>query len=402
MDEAILRKLLDSNTYRLEQVPMKFIRDEGDRISWNSRMVTLLGARGTGKTTMLLQQIKLHDPDQRTHLYLALDDTHFITHTLTDTVRAFYQLGYNHFYLDEVHKYATWSKELKSLYDTYNDIRIAFTGSSALEVLKGEADLSRRTLIYKIQGLSFREYLALFTDIHLPKLSLEDFLLKPNEYLHALPQDFKPYQYFRQYLQLGYYPFSAENPEETAMKLNQVVRLIIEYDLPSALETDVYNTRKLFQLLVIIAHSVPFKPNISKLSERIGISRNTLLQYLSFLRRADLVNAITVPGKSTSILQKPDKLYLENTNLMYTLAETAPNTGTLRETFVLNQLSFLHTVEYPKKGDFLVDGKYTLEVGGPGKDGKQIKGLKNSFILSDSSEWATLKSIPLWLAGMLY
>ena len=402
MEDTILHSLAEASIGRMQAAKGSLPRSEYGHFRWQERMITIIGARGTGKTTLMLQRMLAEDPEGKAHIYLALDDIHFALYRLTDTVKGLILLGYTHFYIDEVHKYAEWSRELKGLYDTNPDIQIVFSGSSALEVLKGKADLSRRTIIYTIQGLSFRQYLVLKHGIEMPVLSLDDMLLHANDYINDLPTGFRPYSFLGEYLQRGYYPFFLQSPESVSVRLRQVMRQVVEYDLEDALGFPVQQPEKMLQLLMIVAQSVPFKPNISKLSERIGVSRTTLVQYLGYLERADLIATLATPGKSISTLQKPDKVYLENTNLMYALAGYAPNTGTLRETFVMNQVGFQHTIEYPDKGDFYIDHKYTLEIGGPGKGSHQVQGIKNSFILTDESERAVMKFVPLWLAGMLY
>lgn len=295
-----------------------------------------------------------------------------------------------------------WSKVIKNIYDFYPDLKIIFTGSSIIDISKQEADLSRIAVIYELPGLSYREFLAMQYDLKFPKLSIEEILDK-NDSIHTLfPSDFKPLAHFSEYLQLGYYPLLLEEPLTSQYRMNQLIRTVVESDMAELKDFDIRNAKKMLQLLYVIAQQVPFSPNISKLAEQTGIHRNTLNNYLYFLEKTKLISLVYTSGKSTSTLQKPDKIYLNNTALIYTLAEDKSNIGNVRETFFHSQVSQIYSIDLPKKGDFYVGNKYTFEVGGKNKTQKQIKDVGNAFVVKDDISFSSGNVIPLWLFGFLY
>lgn len=360
------------------------------------------GARGIGKTTLLVQHLKqTHGFDEKA-IYLSLDDIYFLEYKLIDFVEVFYRNSGLFLYLDEVHKYPNWAIEIKNIYDTYSDIQIIFTGSSMLDIQQANADLSRRAIVYRMQGLSFRQFLQLKHNIKLPLLSLDSLLNQPNEIIANLPLSFKPYPFYRTYLQTGYYPFFMDRIEWFYDQLETTLKVVIESDFLRLQNIDVQNIPKIYKLLFAIATSPPFKPNIQRLSERTQVSRNALVQYFYYLEEADVLSLLQVEGKGLRKLQKPDKAYLENTNLLYMIAPTKLHLGMVRETFILNQLKMNHQVTYPKNGDFLVDETYTLEIGGASKSNKQIAGLENAFVVADDLDFAVGNKIPIWLFGLLY
>ncbi|MDX2245946.1 MAG: AAA family ATPase [Bacteroidia bacterium] len=387
---------------QVSRTTLNYHRDELKTYDWSLRLMGIKGARGIGKTTLMLQHIRQTLGLSEKAIYLSLDDIFFTENKLIDTARSFYQQGCLFFFLDEVHKYPHWATEVKNLYDTYPDIRIVFTGSSILELTKANADLSRRAIMYHLQGLSFRQYLALAEGISLPQIEFVDILDHANEIISQLPTDFRPYAYFRKYLENGYYPFFTEGENWFYDRLSATVRAVLETDLISLQQVEVKNIRKLQQLLYVIASSPPFKPNIQQLSERTDISRNTLIHYLHYLEQADLISLLSAPGPGLSHLQKPEKIFIENTNLIYAFQPQNPNLGAIRETFVLNQLKTRHEVHTPSSGDFQVDGKYHLEVGGKNKGAKQLTGLPHSYVLADDLDFAVGNKIPVWLLGLLY
>ena len=387
---------------RINHTSLQYQRDEIDRFDWSLRLLGIKGARGVGKTTLLLQHIKqLHGLSAKA-IYLSLDDIYFTENRLIDVGTSFHRQGGTHLYLDEVHKYPDWAIEVKNLYDTFPDLKIVFTGSSMLEILKANADLSRRAIVFRLQGLSFRQYMALKHNIELPLVNLDKVLKEPNEIISSLDAGFKPYAYLKEYLKSGYYPFFMEGEQWFYDRLSASVRVVLETDLPSLEKIDIRNVRKIWQLLYIIAGSPPFKPNIQRLSERTGISRNTLIQYLYHLEEADLLSLLNGPSTSLSLLRKPEKVFMSNTNMMYAFHPDRPNEGAIRETFVLNQIRYQHEVYDPENGDFLVDRKFTLEVGGKGKNKRQIAGLDHAFVIADNLDFAVDNKIPLWLFGLLY
>lgn len=387
---------------KIQDTSLSFIRSQMTDIAWEARLIGIKGARGVGKTTLLLQYIKKNLPINEETLYVSLDNIWFTENNLSDLTDSFIKKGGKYLFLDEVHKYPNWAQELKNIYDDYPQLKIVFTGSSLLEILNARADLSRRAIIYTMQGLSYREYLNLILKVEMPILSLEDIVSNHTKLAQDLNNTIKPLQHFDSYLKSGYYPFFLEAPALYFQRLEEVINLILEIELPLLRKVDIAYINKLKQLLQIIAQSVPFMPNISKLSERVGINRNTLISYLYFLNEAHIIKNLYRDAKGISQLQKPDKIYLDNTNLQYAFSTNNANIGNIRETFFVNQLSYKHLVEYTKQGDFRVDGMYTFEIGGPQKTKKQIKDLENAFIASDDIEYGYQNKIPLWLFGFLY
>ncbi len=387
----------------LKNQQVNLVRPAMKRISWKDRLIGLMGARGTGKTTLILQQARLQNLEEHQVLYLSMDDIYFAENNLSDVVAKFRSLDGKFLLVDEVHKYPNWAREIKNAYDFYPDLKIVFTGSSIVDMLRQDVDLSRRAVRYFLPGLSFREYLQFTGLADFPVLGLNDLLKNHTTISLDISDKLKPLLHFNDYLKHGYYPFFMENIQTYPLRLQQVVNMSIENDLQFIEGFDPRNTRKIFQLLFILSVNVPFKPNISHLSEKIGISRNTLLQYLHYLEKAKLISMLSAAGKSVSILQKPDKLYLENTNLQYAFGSAQADKGTLRESFFLNQLrNAEHIVVLPKSGDFFVDDKYTFEAGGRGKKTAQIKNISNAYIVADDIETGALDKIPLWLFGFLY
>lgn len=394
--------LRERHLQRLSYVDTAFVRSLADEIDWDSRLVGIKGARGIGKTTLLLQYIKQHYGNSPEVLYASLDNIWFSENRLSSLADTFVKHGGKHLFLDEVHKYPSWSQEIKNIYDDFPQLRVVFTGSSLLEILNARADLSRRASSYEMQGLSFREYLGMYHRTALDTVSLEDIINNTVEVASSVLDKTKPLKYFRDYLEHGYYPFYKESPSQYYPKLEEVINMILEIELPLLRKVDVAYIPKIKQLLGIIASSAPFVPNVNKLSERIGITRNTLIAYLFYLNETDLVNSIYKDASGISRLQKPDKLFLENTNMTYALASDNTEIGNMRETFFVNQVGYRHQVEYASQGDFLVDGKYTFEVGGRKKTNKQIKDVEHSFVVADEIEYGGANKIPLWMFGLLY
>lgn len=386
----------------LNATPMDFTRSIMDIIQWDARLIGIKGARGVGKTTLLLQYIKKNLPLDTSSLYVSLDNIWFSENTLSSLVDQFVKQGGNYLFLDEVHKYPNWSQELKNIYDDYTALKIVFTASSLLEILNARADLSRRAIVYTMQGLSYREYLNLTLKEEFPSYSLQEIIKNHTEIAQEINQQIRPLQYFKEYLHQGYYPFFQEVPELYFHRIEEVLNLILEIELPLLRKVEVAYVSKLKQLLQIIAESVPFIPNVSKLSERIGINRNTFISYLYFLAEAHITRNLYKDAKGITQLQKPAKIYLENTNLQYALSPQQANLGNIRETFLINQLSANHKVEYIEESDFLVDHQFVFEVGGRNKDQTQIKYLKNSYLVLDDIEYGMGNKIPLWLFGFVY
>jgi len=392
-------RLREKSDRLVSSIQLDFQRDLILEIKWEWRLISLLGARGVGKTTLLLQRMKMAHGLDRRALYATLDDIYFTDNRLVDFADTFYKSGGRVLYLDEVHKYPSWAREIKNLYDAYPELRVVFTGSSIVELLKQEVDLSRRALLYELHGLSFREYLQLKAGVSYETIDLPDLLNNHRELSADIVQRTPPFEYFEGYLEHGYYPFFLEGVSFYKERLEQSVRLVIEGDLDFIPGYDPRNARKIYQLFYILASNVPFKPNVTKLSEKIGVHRNTLVQYLHHLQRARLINTLYPAGHSISTLQKPEKIFLQNTNIAFAIAPNQVGSGSLRETFVFTQLQSKHELRLPKHGDFLVDDNITLEVGGSEKKKSQIRDIPNAYRVLDGIEIGGEDRIPLWLFG---
>jgi len=398
-----MEKLFQYSASRINSVSTGFTRYLWNNIAWNNRLIVITGARGIGKTTMLLQYVKENlnqNPDEV--LYASLDDLYFSKNTLVDFADEFVKRGGKYLFLDEVHKYRNWSQEIKNIYDYFENLKIVVTGSSALDIYKGTADLSRRAILYKMQGLSFREFIQLKYNYSFPVLDLETVLKDAPAQIAPIVQTIKPIKLFEEYLQRGFYPFFIEDETSFHERLKQTINQVLDSDLPSVENIDFNAVQNLRRLLSVIAEIVPFKPNLVKLSQQVGVSRETLIKYLYLLSKADLLMLLQSDTHGISKMNKPEKVYLNNSNMMFALTGTQVNSGNIRETFLFNQLGEKHTVVYTEKGDFLVNNTYTIEVGGINKKQKQIEGLENAFIAADNIEYAHQNRIPLWLFGFLY
>lgn len=372
-----------------------------EKINWRQRMLGIRGLRGTGKTTMLLQYLKFHLKGKG--LYVTADHPYFYDNSLFDLADQYEKSGGSVLLIDEIHKYPRWSAELKNIYDGYPNLQIIFTASSALEIQKGEADLSRRVVSYELPGLSFREYLQFFHQLTFDSISLEALLKQDKAATYPSTINWKPIFHFKNYLHNGYFPFGKDEGEaEFSIKLNQVINTVLESDLAIIQNYSAGNVISIKKLLGIVSESVPFTPNISALASKMNLGRDTINHFLLHLDRARLLNLLHQQRKGIAALQKPDKIYLENTNISYAL-KSVPNVGSLRETFFLNQLKNAgHSVNLPTKGDFIIDDKWVFEIGGKGKEEAQIKNIKNAFLALDDIEVSYLNRIPLWLFGFLY
>jgi len=386
----------------VKSVSLKFERYLSPQIDWKWRLNGILGARGTGKTTLLLQKLKQNHGVSKESIYISLDDLYFVGNLLSEFVERFRNMGGKYLYIDEVHKYKNWALELKNIYDTYPDMFIVFTGSSIIDILKQNVDLSRRAIIYYLQGFSFREYLS-FNELYtIQPIGINDIVTKHTELALTITEKTNPLHFFNDYIKSGYYPFFIESKNLYFRRLEQTLNQVLESDINFIEGYDAKNTPKIKQLLYILAMNVPFKPNIVKLSEKTGIHRNTLVNYIHYLEKAQIINAVYPSGISTSILQKPEKIYLNNTNLSYMLAENTPDKGNVRETFFLNQVKTMHRIKIPKSGDFEIDEKFIFEIGGKNKSSRQIKNEKDSFIVADDILTGAYNKVPLWLFGFLY
>ncbi|HKK76295.1 MAG TPA: AAA family ATPase [Saprospiraceae bacterium] len=412
-----MEKLFLRSQAALQTINLEYHRSLFDEIDWSNPLIAITGARGVGKTTLLLQKLKSLQIPSSEGLYVDLGDLYFSNNKLIDFVEAYLSLGGKYLFLDEVHRYSygSWAEELKRIHDLYrNRLQITFTGSSVIQILNRQADLSRRVRYYKMYGLSFREFLLLAYNIKLPLVELFDLLQNHQRIYQEVNPGvvFRPLPRLREYWQYGYYPYFLEDQKGFLQRLNQVIQIVIEQDIPYASGVNALDRIAIGKLLFAIASSPPFKPNISKLSERLGIARNTLVQYLNLLDQAELIQGLKSEQKGISAMQKPDKIYLDNTNIIYALAPEQADLGTLRETFFFNQLSATAAlaeqpggIALPKKGDFLyrsVTIDYLFEVGGPNKSSKQIGKSEQHFIVADIEQSGNKHRIPLWMFGLLY
>ena len=399
-----MEKLFEKKNQLLRLTSMNIVREAMNTINWDAQLICLRGARGVGKTTLMLQYIKSHyRPMSNEVLYVSLDAVYFSTHTLIDLADRFYKNGGKHLFVDEVHKYNSWSREIKEIYDTYPDMRVVISGSSLLNILGGDADLSRRCIPYELHGLSFREYLQFFHNIQIQPRSLQDILEHPEEICSEVLDKCHPLPLFKDYLQHGYFPFYLKSKENYATLIEQVVNYVIETELPQCYGVDMAMVRKIKALMSIVSSSIPYEVDATKLSGVIGVHRTTVVNYLYMLDKAKLINMLFAEAKTIKKLQKPDKIYIENPNMLYALAEGNVEIGTARQTFCINQLRVHHNVEYSKKqGDFRVDGKYTFEIGGQSKGFGQVAGVSDSYVLADDIETPFGRKLPLLAMGFLY
>lgn len=397
-----MERLFELFTKKTLQTETRFVRSLMDEIEWKARLIGLKGARGVGKTTLLLQRCKLFHLLDGSTLYASVDNIWFSEHRLYDLAVDFAKRGGRYLFLDEVHKYPNWSQELKNIYDDLPELNVVFTGSSLLEILNAKSDLSRRAIIYEMQGFSFREYLNYNLGLDLPGYSLDDILSRHLQISHEILTKVKILKHFSEYLSNGYYPYYNELPNLYHSRINEVTNLIIETEIPQLRGVDIAYIQKIKQLLYIVSESAPFIPNVSKLSERIGITRNALLTYMNALHDSRLTFNVLKNSGGISKLQKPDKLFLENPNLMYALAEGTVDIGNVRETFFANQLRYKHKVNISEQSDFLIDNKFTFEIGGKEKGKRQLTGLSDAYIAADNIEYGMDNKIPLWLFGFLY
>jgi predicted AAA+ superfamily ATPase len=378
----------------LRDTPVDFLRMNHLKINWKVRMLGITGPRGVGKTTMILQHIKLNLPTDET-LYVMADDFYFAGHTLVSLADEFEKRGGKTLFIDEIHKYKEWSRELKMIYDYHSKLKVVFTGSSILDIKKGFADLSRRAVMYKMQGLSFREFLAMYKGIQAQVFSLREIV----EHKAEIPGLEHPLPAFEEYLRRGYYPFMQE--EEFSYRLQQIVSQTLEIDIPQFSDMNVAVGRKLKQLMTIIAQSVPFKPNFTHIASVLETSRNNIADYFFLIEEAGLIGQLREATGGIKSFGKVEKVYLDNTNLQYHLIPDAPNIGNVRETFFFNQLKEKHDVFSSPVSDFLVEDM-TFEVGGKSKSRKQIKDAEQGFVVKDNIEFGYSNIIPLWEFGLLY
>ena len=400
---VIMDTLFKKHRILISQTNTDIVREIMKSVNWEKQLVSIRGSRGVGKTTLMRQYIKQkYGVNAGEALYCVMDSMYFTSHTLMEVAERFHLMGGKHLFLDEVHKYPTWSKELKEIIDLWPDMKITFTGSSLLQILNADADLSRRVLSYKMAGLSFREYLRFYKNIELPVHTLKEVLEDADAVCDEVCKVCHPQPLFEEYLRAGYYPFYDGDEQEYYSRIENVVSFIIDQEMTQLCGVDPAYTRKLKAMMMFLANNVPYDVNIAKLASYLELNKNTVLSYLASMQKAELLHLLYADNKSVTKMQKPDKIYVHNPNMLCALSSNL-NVGTLRECFVVNQLSVDHTVEYGKtQGDFLIDGKITVEVGGQDKSFDQIADIPNSYILADSMEFPIGKKLPLWVVGLLY
>lgn len=384
------------------------VREKMGEIHWNSQLVTIIGAKGVGKSTLIKQYLKLnYPPGDRRVLYCSADTVDFSTRTLVELAEEFVIQGGELLAIDEIHKYkpgtTDWSREIKEIYELFPDLKMIVSGSSLLRLKEGDADLSRRAVKYTMPGLSFREALRFYHALSFPVWTLEDILAHSHDLWQMVSSKCKPVALFKEYLEKGYYPFLLEGEGEYYTKIEQVVNYIIETELPQICKVGVANVRKLQALIAMICGEKPFELNANKIAATLEIGRDTVVEYLKYLGDAKVLNLLYSDKKRIGKLSKPDKVYLENPNILYALAPAKVEIGTLRETFAVDCLSEFHVVEYGKtQGDFKVDSRYTFEIGGRSKDFSQIAGMKGSYVFADDWDMPDGAKLPLWMLGFLY
>lgn len=402
MDYTDIQPLLNTFHRKLAATDLKFKRYLHGQINWDVRLLGIKGARGVGKTTMLLQHIKETAGNLDEVFYVSMDNMWFQTHSILELVEFLYTRGVTRIYFDEVHKYPNWTVLLKNLYDNYPDLHIVYTGSAMLAIDHSKSDLSRRQSLYTLHGLSFREYLEYEGFLSMQPVTLGELLENHIGYAMEITSKIKVLKHFGQYLDSGYYPYYKEAGKDYLMRIGEVSQLVIDSDIPAVEETITYTTRqKIKKLLMVIAENVPLEPNISKLAASLESTRDQTLKMLYWLDRAALLRLLTDKTKDYKHLTGPKKIYLDNTNLMNALG-CKISKGTQRETFFANQAGAVSSLLMPKQGDFLADGKYLFEVGGQQKTFNQIADQPDSYLAIDDIEVGNGNRIPLWLFGCLY
>jgi len=402
-EKSIMEQLFKLFYKQLERVSVDFKRYLYNEIRWQNRLIAIIGSRGSGKTTLLLQYIKLNFKEFNGEvLYVSLDNLWFSTHNLLDLADEFHKMGGKALFLDEVHNYQGWSREIKNIYDSYPDLKIVFTGSSLLEIHKGEADLSRRVITYHLHGLSLREFIEFEYGIKLDVLSFDDIIKDHTKHALSVVNKIKPIVAFNEYLRYGYFPYYKEDKEMYHSKLMTTLNTIVEMDLPATEQIDYYSIVKIKKLFSILSTLVPYTPNITQLSKDVDTTRVSIMNYLHYLDKAQAIILLNKESEGIKQMSKPEKIYLGNTNYAFALGGENTNTGSVRESFFMNQVSVRNKVVFSEDVDFKVADKYFVEVGGKNKSSKQIAGHDNAFIAMDNIETGYNKVIPLWLFGLMY
>lgn len=396
-------ELFESSNRQIHDETSVFCRYLMDDIDWSDRVICIRGARGVGKTTLMLQRLRdCFGEDSKSALYVSLDDLWFARHRLKDLVGYLYDRGYTHLFIDEAHHLGKdWSLELKNLVDQYRKMNIVYSGSSLLQMERARGDLSRRQSVYNLTGLSFREYLKLEGLLDMEPIPLEKVLVDHVKLAGKINDQVKVLGSFDDYLQHGYYPFYREGLSKYRERLMETVNKVLEVDYPAIEDVSQDTIRKTRKMLMVLSESCPQTPNMSKLYQELGTGRDQGLKMLGALERSGMLGLLDAKGLKLDNLSKPEKIYCHNANLMYALVPHVDD-GVKRETFFFNQLKTRHVVKYTGVGDFVVDDKWIFEVGGKKKGFGQIADLPNSFVVNDSTAVGHGNKIPLWLFGFLY
>ena len=402
-------QLFEISNRLIQNVRNEFKRGLYTEINWNNRLIEIKGSRGVGKTTLMLQKAKENQKKGHNVLYCSADLPFFYSNTLFDTADSFRKYGGQILFIDEVHKYPQkqkrndWAQEIKNIYDAMPDLKVVYSGSSILQLYQSAGDLSRRKISWMLNGLSLREYLIYNQKAVFNKLSFLDLIKNHSEIAAEICMQIKILPEFQTYLKSGYYPFYNESPERYYQRLGEIINVIIDTDIPYVSEITQETAHKIKQLLAAVSSTVPYAPNLSNMSSQLYIAdQRTLITYLNYLEKAELITTLGARAVGNKILNKPAKIYLNNTNLMYAIDKQSVNSGTIRETFFLNQVRCVSNVQYPKTTDFYVDNKFFIEVGGKNKAKAQLRELENSFVAKDDIETGHTNVIPLWMFGFLY
>ena len=404
-----MQSLFEQSSQLIRYLKKDFKRSLYNKINWDNRLIEINGARGVGKTTLMLQKAKeIHDHSKNTAAYISLDDPYFFNHSLIEVVDEMHRFGITNVFIDEVHKYPAkyrefdWSAEIKNIYDKYPALSIVYSGSSMIRIYKGGGDLSRRKASYSLPGLSFREFLQFEEVLDISAIALPDLIKKHTEYAREIAGKIKIFPFYVDYIEHGYYPFYKEDLNQYLERLRAVLSVILETDIPAIADIPFESTQKIKKLLAVIGSSVPFTPNLKKIGDLVKIvDHRTLLRYLYYLDQSGILSILSREGKGMQLLRKPDKIYLSNTNLFHALQLSKHETGTIRETFINSMLREVTILSYTDKGDFLADDTI-IEVGGKNKSGGKIRDLKNAVFAKDDIEVGIGNEVPLWLFGFLY
>jgi uncharacterized protein len=394
----------------IENVSLGFKRYLFKEVNWNARLIEILGNRGVGKTTLMLQKAKLLNAEKPNQaVYISLDDKLMYSNSIVDVAEELIKYGVQYLFLDEVHKYPPkikgfdWSAEIKNVYDRFPGLNLVYSGSSVLKIYRGQGDLSRRKSSYRLAGLSFREYLLLNGIFDINSITLGDILANHQEISGSITKREKIFPHFKEYLKTGYFPFYNEDPQNYFNRLNAILNIIIETDIPAVSEITFETSLKLKKLLAAIASTVPYVPNLVKLRQELFVTdQRTLLKYLDFLEKAEVLSTLSQKAKDSKILHKPDKIYLGNTNYFYALNLQGEELGTIRESFFQSQMAVNHSLKISRSGDFIINDKFIFEIGGKNKSQHQIRDLNNAYLVLDDIENGVFNQIPLWLFGFLY